>query len=89
MSDVRPYGVTQNPDAAMVTANELVGTHVGSVIGNATVVGAGPATLSTAPYVPPNPHPGPKGCWAKHGSCGAPALKGERFCVFHQPKGSE
>ena len=53
MSDVGPYGTTQNPDADAVTADALVGERVSPVVGNSL---AGTAALfSTAPYVPPKP----------------------------------
>jgi hypothetical protein len=83
MSDISPYGVTQHPDAAMVTANQLVGSPVGGQRENAAIEGVGPALFSTAPYKPPAPGPGPKGCWAKNGTCRSPALKGEKLCFFH------
>ena len=48
MSDVGPYGVTQNADAEAMTANALVGERVSPTTGNATVGSA--ALFSTAPY---------------------------------------
>ena len=85
MSDVSPYGVTQNPDAAMVTANALVGTPAGSMRENAAIEGIGPALLSTAPYIPPpgERKRGPKGCTGRNGECGAPALRSNDLCWFH------
>ena len=82
MSDVSPYGVTQNADAAMVTADELVGTRAGSIRENAVVGSASP--WSTAPYVPPlreRAH----FCKAKGDTCKARAIKGTDLCVFHSP----
>ncbi len=83
MREIKPYGVTQNPDAEAVTANELVGTRVESIGANAVGEGVAPAGgWSTAPYVPPT-GAGPKGCYGNRGTCGAPALKGGRYCYFH------
>ena len=84
MAENKPYGVTQNADAAMVTDNALVGARIASVGFNAVVEGAAQASAwSTAPYKPPSNNRGAKGCYAKGGTCGAPALRGERLCFFH------
>jgi hypothetical protein len=84
VAESRPYGVTQNADAAAVTANALVGKQIASIGANAVVEGAAQATgWSTAPYKPRSNQRGAKGCYAKGGTCGAPALRGERLCFFH------
>ena len=90
MSDVSPYGTTQNPDAAAVTANALTGTPVGSTRENAAIAGVGPAVLSTAPYVPPRSEQkrGVKGCYGRKGECGAPAIRGTDLCWFHSQEGA-
>jgi hypothetical protein len=90
MSDVSPYGVTQNPDAAAVTANQLVGSRAGSTNQNAAIEGVGPAVLSTAPYVPPTSElpRGPKGCIGRKGQCGAPVCRGTDLCWFHSQEGA-
>lgn len=82
MSEIGPYGVTQNADAASVTADQLVGDRIGVARENVSMPGAGPAMMSTAPYKPPAKR-GRKGCYAKDGTCGSPALKGQRVCFFH------
>jgi len=87
MSDVGPYGTTQHTGReGPVTANQLVGERAGSTIGNAAAPDVGPAFHPTAPYRKPKPRPphaGPKGCWAKGGTCGAPAVRGSDYCIFH------
>lgn len=88
MSDSRPYGVTQNPDAAMVTADQLVGTRAGSVQENAAIDGIGPAMHSTAPYVPPRPanYDGRRAALTcTRENCGQLAKKGTDYCRWHQP----
>jgi hypothetical protein len=52
MSDVSPYGVTQNPDAEAVTANALVGERAGLATGD-QMAGVSASMFSTAPYIPP------------------------------------
>jgi hypothetical protein len=82
MSDVSPYGVTQNADAARVTANALVGTHAGAMTENGAFGSA--AGFSTAPYIPPtNKRVGR--CKAKNDTCKAYAITGTDLCVFHSP----
>jgi hypothetical protein len=81
MSDVSPYGVTQNADAALVTADALVGAPAGSQRENAAVGSA--AMFSTAPYIPPGPKPGQ--CYGKGGTCRAAPIKGTNLCIFHSP----
>lgn len=81
MSDISPYGVTQNADAIMVTANELVGERAGSIRENAVFGSA--ASMSTAPYIPPHY----SGCEGKKRTCQAPPMRGTNLCVFHTPKG--
>jgi len=80
MSDISPYGVTQNADAERITANAMVGTPVGLVTADG-IVGSG-AGFSTAPYIPPR-H---TGCQGKKGTCQAPPLRGTALCFFHTPK---
>lgn len=82
MSDVSPYGVTQNADAAMVTADQLVGTRAGSMRENAVFGSA--AGFSTAPYIPPSAKRAGF-CKAKGDTCKARAIHGTDLCVFHSP----
>jgi hypothetical protein len=86
MSDISPYGVTQNPDAAAVTANQLVGSPVGSTRENAAIEGVGPAFLSTAPYVSPVKPRGGYCCKGKNDTCMAAPIRGTDYCVFHSQK---
>ena len=51
MTDISPYGVTQNANAELVTADALVGEHAGSTTAEAAFGSA--AGFSTAPYIPP------------------------------------
>jgi hypothetical protein len=93
MSEIGPYGTSQHAgrDGPM-TANQLVGDRVGLATGEGVAPGASPAMHSTAPYKPPKkrpPHPGPKGCYGKEGTCGAPAVRGSDLCIFHQPSSRE
>jgi hypothetical protein len=81
MSDISPYGVTQNADAAHVTANQIVGDLLGSTTADA-LVGSSAALWSTAPYVPPER----TGCYGKNKTCNAYPIKGTQWCVFHTPK---
>jgi hypothetical protein len=82
MSDVSPYGVTQNADAALVTADALVGTHAGTQRENAAVGSA--AMFSTAPYIPPRSQR--EGfCRGKNDTCMAKPIRGTNLCVFHSP----
>lgn len=97
MSDIGPYGVTQHADAAMVTANQLVGERVGLTTGDAVAPGVGPAQHSTAPYkrgpktktAPPLRRrvssTGQPLCIAKNNTCTAWRLKESEFCRWHQP----
>lgn len=89
MSDISPYGTTEHPSEGAMIANALVGERAGSATGNASVQGAGPASFSTAPYKPPVKHPGPRGCWANRGTCGAPAIRGTNLCFFHSQEGTQ
>jgi hypothetical protein len=83
MSDASPYGVTQNADAAMVTADALVGTHAGAQRENAVFGSA--AGFSTAPYIPPS-KPNREGfCKARDDTCKARAIRGTDLCIFHSP----
>jgi hypothetical protein len=82
MSDVSPYGVTQNADAARVTANALVGTRAGAQIENAAFGSA--AGFSTAPYIPPRSQR--EGfCRGKNDTCMARPIRGTELCMFHSP----
>lgn len=85
MSDTSPYGVTQNADAAHVTANQLVGTRVGLTTAEGIVGSA--AMFSTAPYVPP--HKVITGCHGKQGMCRAYPISGTDFCIFHTKEPGE
>jgi hypothetical protein len=76
MSDVGPYGVTQNADASMVTANQLVGDRLDHPQMN-QAVGASPAMFSTAPFKRS------KACARK--GCGAIRKKGSDWCRWHEP----
>ena len=78
MPEISPYGVTQNADAARVTANQLVGTSLGLTTAEGIVGSA--AMFSTAPYVPPRQR-----CQGKKGTCQAAPLRGTALCVFHTP----
>ena len=82
MSDTSPYGETQNADAEMVTANELVGERAGSIRENAVFGSA--AMFSTAPYVPPL-RQRIDFCKAKGDTCKARPIRGTDLCVFHSP----
>jgi hypothetical protein len=81
MSDVSPYGVTQNPNAELVTANALVGERVSPVVGNSLVGSA--SMFSTAPYKPPRSKR--VTCRGKGGACQAYPIRGADLCVFHTP----
>lgn len=84
MSDVGPYGYTQNASDQGVTANQMVGERAGSVRADAALPGLGPAFLSTAPY---NPRKSPRRngkCKGKNDTCEAYPKKGTDYCVFHQ-----
>ena len=84
MSDVSPYGTTQHAGRdGPITANALAGQRAGSATFNAAVEGAAPAAFSTAPYKGAAAKPGARGCYGLNGTCGAPALKGQRYCYFH------
>jgi hypothetical protein len=83
MPDISPYGVTQNADAAAITANELVGEPAGSVQQNAVVGNL--SQHSTAPYIPPRPRPRPDMCLGKDNTCKAPKLHGSDWCFWHDP----
>lgn len=76
MSDISPYGVTQNADSEMVTANQLVGERLDHPTVN-QAVGASPAMYSTAPYK------GPRMCARK--DCGNLHGKGSEWCHWHDP----
>jgi hypothetical protein len=83
--DVSRYGVTQNPNAEMITANALVGAPAGSTIENAAFGSA--AGFSTAPYVPPLSQAMKRlgFCKAKGDTCKARAVRGTDLCIFHSP----
>lgn len=92
MSDASPYGVTQNADREMVTADELVGEHAGSVRENAMFGSA--ARFSTAPFIEgpkvnkvvvPPPPPPRKRCSGRDGTCQAYPVGDTDLCVFHTP----
>jgi hypothetical protein len=90
MSDIGPYGVTQNPDENAITANEMVGERAGLVTGN-QLAGVSAAMFSTAPYrggpVVPHKEPyhpkGLHGCRGKGGTCRVGAIAGTDWCTFH------
>ena len=82
MSDTSSYGVTQNADSAMVTADQLVGERAGSIRENAVFGSA--AVYSTAPYVPPL-RQREAFCKAKGDTCKARPIRGTDLCVFHSP----
>jgi hypothetical protein len=84
MSDISPYGVTQNANAEMVTANELVGDRAGSIRENAVFGSA--AGFSTAPYKPPPKVERVGRCHGKNDTCRAPLVYGGAWCIFHLPK---
>ena len=79
MSDIGPYGVTQNPDAEMVTANALVGERAGNVTDYQSDPGFSPASFSTAPYVSPRQGK----CVGKDNTCEARPLRDTDLCFFH------
>ena len=85
MSDVSQYGVTQNADAAMVTADQLVGERAGSQRENAVFGSA--AGFSTAPYVPPYTNGRRTSrlgkCRGKNDTCEAYPVTGTDLCIFH------
>ena len=85
MSDASPYGVTQNADAAQVTADALVGERAGSIRENA--VFGSPATMSTAPYKPPVVNGRLRTrigfCTGKDDTCMAYVIRGTDLCIFH------
>lgn len=80
MPDISPYGVTQNADAARVTANALVGSPLG--LTTAEGIAGSAAMFSTAPYNPPKR----TGCPGKNNTCRAPVMHGSDRCVFHTPR---
>jgi len=84
MSDIGPYGVTQNPDATAITANAMVGERAGSVTGN-EFVGTSAATFSTAPYVPPNSELKPSGRLCLKATCRNHHSRDSDYCRWHQP----
>ena len=84
MSDVSPYGVTQNPDAAAVTAEQLVGEHAGSVTEHQDDARFSPARFSTAPYQPPTPLPvADMADICKYKNCRQPQRTGFVYCDRH------
>lgn len=87
MSDVSPYGTHQHAAPGAVREHAYVGEPIDMPTQNG-LAGASQATFSTAPYKKPisaeTPR-GPKGCVGKDGTCGAPAIRGERHCIFHLP----
>ena len=95
MSDVSPYGVTQNADEVMVTANELVGEHAGSVTAHQADARFSPARFSTAPFkagpevrkdapVQMRHRDGVPLCAGLGNTCGMWRLKGSEYCRHHQ-----
>jgi hypothetical protein len=92
MSDISPYGITQNANSELVTADELVGQRSGSIRENAVFGSA--AGFSTAPYlggpkvnkvIPPPPPLARKRCIGRDGECLAYPINGTDLCVFHTP----
>jgi hypothetical protein len=81
--EYQSYGVTQNANAELTTADALVGERVSPTPANATV--GSPATFSTAPYVPPGRRsPSRVGrCVGKGDTCSAPVVHGTHLCYFH------
>lgn len=86
MSDVGPYGTTQNPNADRITANALFGAPAGNTTGDA-FTGMSAALFSTAPYVPPRPQS--HGCRGRDGHCRAYPVTGTDYCIFHTKEISE
>lgn len=89
MSDVSPYGVTQNANAERVTADALVGERAGAATAEAMV--GSPSMDSTAPYRPPMVG-GRKAsrvgrCIGKNDTCMASPVRGTDRCIFHGPGG--
>lgn len=82
MTDISPYGVTQNADAERVTADALVGERAGATTANAMYGSA--AGFSTAPYVPPL-RQRVDFCKAKGDTCKARPIRGTDLCIFHSP----
>ena len=91
MSDVSPYGTTQHPDAAAVTADALVGERAGNVTAHQADAMYSPALFSTAPYIPPKKTEivvvadivmatGPK---CKYKNCRQPRRDGFVYCDRH------
>ena len=84
MTDISPYGTTQNANAERVTADALIGERAGSTTAEAAFGSA--AGFSTAPYVPPRRPASREGCCrAKNDTCKAPPIKGTELCMFHSP----
>jgi len=87
MSDVGPYGYTQNASDQGVTANQLVGERAGLMTGNQQLPSSTSAFLSTAPY---NPRYGKEDrrymCKGKNNTCRAYRVKGTDWCIYHAPK---
>ena len=94
MSDIGPYGVTQNADAAAVTANALVGEHAGNVTAHQADARFGPALFSTAPFkggpevdrgstaTRYDDHGHPL-CFGKNNTCRSWRLSGSDYCRWH------
>lgn len=86
MSNVGHYGRTENIGGRdLATASSLVGTPVGAALGNSTV--GSPATMSTAPYIPPKAKAAPPPNGDPH-LCYVPGCRGFRvtdsqFCRHH------
>jgi hypothetical protein len=78
MPDISPYGVTQNADAARITANQIVGDPVGLTIGDAITArrrcGPPPPTSASAQRARQEQHLRAHWCW--HGSVRVPHAEG-------------
>jgi hypothetical protein len=95
MSDISPYGVTQNPDENAITANEMVGERAGLMTGD-QLAGVSAAMFSTAPYrggpkvttAPPlkmRHRDGVPLCIARNNTCQSWRLRGSEYCRWHEP----
>lgn len=95
MADIKPYGVTQNANAEMITANALVGDNAGSMRAEQANPDYGPAVHSTAPYkggpkvktAPPLVRrvasTGQPLCIGKNDTCTAWRMKDSDYCRWH------
>jgi hypothetical protein len=85
MSDIGPYGVTQNADAEAVTADALVGERAGNVTAHQAGAGYSPASFSTAPYIPPSATAKPHFDLCRFKNCRQPLIDGSDYCLRHAP----